>query len=178
MANADLLRAGAKYGQRNLLLHNVGGKFVDATDIAGAGFRPELVSRALAVGDIDNDGDVDILITNNGGAPNLLLNEAGSAANALVVRAIGGKSNRSAIGAKLTLTAGGHRQLREVQSGSSYLAQNDLRAHFGLGQTMRADRLEIRWPSGATETFANLAANQIITVQEGKGIVDRTPFVH
>ena len=112
-------------------------------DAAGPGFAPELVSRGLAAGDIDNDGDVDLLITNNGAAANLLLNEAGSAGNAIVVRAIGEKSNRSAIGARLTLTVGQRRQLREVQSGSSYLGQNDLRAHFGLGQAARADRLEI-----------------------------------
>jgi len=177
MANAAQLRAGAKYAQRNLLLRNTGDRFVDMGDAAGPGFAPELVSRGLATGDIDNDGDLDLLITNNGAAANLLLNEAGAAGNALVVRTIGEKSNRSGIGARLTATVGARRQLREVQSGSSYLGQNDLRVHFGLGQATRVDRLEIRWPSGATETVENLAANQVVTLREGKGVIGGVPFV-
>ena len=85
-------------------------------------------------------------------------------------------SNRSAIGTRLTLTTGGRRQVREVQSGSSYLAQNDLRAHFGLGLAERAERLEIRWPDGSTEVVENLAANHLFTVQQGKGIARRSPL--
>jgi hypothetical protein len=175
MANAAQVRAGAKYGQRNLLLRNTGQRFQDMKEQAGPGFSPEMVSRGLAAGDIDNDGDLDLLITNNSGRPNLLLNEGGTA-NAILVRLIGTKSNRSAIGTRLTLTADGHRQVREVQSGSSYLSQNDLRAHFGLGQSNRAERLEIRWPSGATELVENLPANHVITVREGQGVVSRVPF--
>ena len=178
MAHVAQFRAGGMFGQRNLLLHNVSGRYVDMKDAAGPGFAPELVSRTLVAGDIDNDGDLDLLITNNGGRANLLLNEGGNAGNALLVRAIGsGTSNRSAIGARLTLTMGQVRQMREVQSGSSYLGQNDLRVHFGLGQATRADRLEIRWPSGAVEMFDGVAANQILTIQEGRGIVARTPLV-
>jgi hypothetical protein len=177
MANAAQLRARARYAQRNLLFRNVGGRFVDATAAAGPGFAIELVSRALAAGDIDNDGDVDLLVTNNGAAANLLLNDGGSAANAIGVRLIGEKSNRSAIGARLGLTVGKQRQLREVQSGSSYLGQNDLKAHFGLGAAPRADRLEIRWPSGAHETVDNLAANLVFTIREGRGVTERTPFL-
>jgi hypothetical protein len=175
MANAGQLRAGARYAQRNLLLRNTGDRFVDMRDAAGPGFAPEMVSRGLAAGDIDNDGDVDLLITNNGAVANLLLNEGGGNGHAIAVRVIGEK-NRSAIGARLALTVGQRRQLREVQSGSSYLGQNDLRAHFGLGQASRADRLEITWPSGATETVAGLAANHVFTVREGKGVVSRVPF--
>jgi len=175
MANAPQVRAGAKYGQRNLLLRNTGERFQDLKENAGPGFSPELVSRGLAVGDIDNDGDLDLLITNNNGRPNLLLNEGGTA-NAILVRTIGTKSNRSAIGTRLTLVADGRRQIREVQSGSSYLAQNDLRAHFGLGTSTRVERLEIRWPSGATELVDNLPANHVITVREGQGVVSQVPF--
>ena len=97
-------------------------------------------------------------------------------ANAMLVRVIGTKSNRSGIGTRLTLTTGGRRQLREVQSGSSYLTQNDLRAHFGLGAANRSERLEIRWPSGAKEVVEDLPANQVITVREGEGVVGRMPF--
>jgi hypothetical protein len=175
MANAPRVRAGAKYGQRNLLLRNTGERFQDMKEQAGPGFSPEMVSRGLAAGDIDNDGDLDLLITNNNDRPNLLLNEGGRA-NAILVRTIGTKSNRSGIGTRLTLVADGLRQVREVQSGSSYLAQNDLRAHFGLGQSNRAERLEIRWPSGATELVENLPANHVITVREGQGVVSRVPF--
>ena len=175
MANAALVRA--TFAQRNLLLRQVDGRFQDMKDKAGPGFSIELVSRALAAGDIDNDGDLDLLVTNNGGPANVLLNEGGSVSgNALLVRAIGTKTNRSGIGARLTLTTGKRRQIREVQSGSSYLGQNDLRAHFGLGSMTRSDRLEIRWPTGTTEVIRDLPANQIVTVREGEGVVGRVPF--
>jgi len=175
MANAPRVRAGAKYGQRNLLLRNIGERFQDMKEQSGSGFSAEMVSRGLAAGDVDNDGDLDLLITNNNGTPNLLLNEGGRA-NAILVRTIGTKSNRSGIGTRLTLVTDGIRQVREIQSGSSYLAQNDLRAHFGLGQSNRAERLEIRWPSGGTELVENLPANHVITVREGQGVVSRVPF--
>jgi hypothetical protein len=195
MASAPRVRAGAKFAQRNLLLRNAGERFQNVTEQSGPGFAPEMVSRGLAAGDIDNDGDLDLLITNNNGRPNLLLNEGparrpvrrtlseggrGGAvaanANAILVRATGTSSNRSGIGTRLTLVADGHRQIREVQSGSSYLSQNDLRAHFGLGQSTRVERLEIRWPGGATEVLENLPANHVMTVREGKGVVSGVPF--
>jgi len=175
MTNAARVRAGARYAQRNLLLRNTGERFQDMKEQAGPGFSPEMVSRALAAGDIDNDGDLDLLITNNNDRPNLLLNEGGRA-NAILVRAIGTKSNRSGIGTRLTLTAAGRRQVRDVQSGSSYLTQNDLRAHFGLGQSSLVDRLDIRWPDGTTEVVENPPANHVITVREGKGVVSKVPF--
>jgi hypothetical protein len=186
MANVAQVRARGKLAQRKLLLRNIGERFVDVTKEAGPGFALEGIGRALAVGDIDNDGDLDLLVTNNGDRPNLLLNDGGNTGNALLVQAVGGStsltagttSNRSGIGTRLTLTAGGRRQVREVVSGTSYLAQNDLRAHFGLGRAERAERLEIRWPDGSTEIVENLAANQLLTVRQGKGIVSRAPLAH
>jgi hypothetical protein len=175
VANAGLMRAGGKYAQRNLLLRNAGGRFVNMKSEAGPGFAPEMVSRALATGDIDNDGDLDLLITNNGAAANLLLNDGGSG-NSLLVRVIGTKSNADGIGASLTLTTGERRQRRDVQSGSSYLSQNDLRVHFGLGGADRADRLEVRWPSGLTDLIENIPANHVVTVREGRGVVSRVPL--
>jgi hypothetical protein len=195
MANVSMLRGGGEFAQRNLLLRNGDGRFLDVTDQAGPGFAIELVSRALAAGDVDNDGDIDLLVTNNGAGVNLLLNDtvvrdaargdAGDgrnervgvgSVNAILIRAIGTKSNRSAIGTRLTLTTDGRRQMREVQSGSSYLTQNDLRVHFGLGVANRSERLEVRWPSGATEVLENLPANHIVTIREGEGIVGRERF--
>ena len=172
LAQAALVRTGGTFAQRNLLLRQVDGRFRDMKEEAGPGFGIELVSRALAAGDIDNDGDLDLLITNNGAGANLLLNERGSG-NAMLVRVT---TKRDAIGARLTLTTGGSRQVREVQSGSSYLGQNDLRAHFGLGQATRSEQLEIRWPSGATEVVKDLPANHVVTIREGEGVVARVPF--
>jgi hypothetical protein len=175
LANVARLRAGASYAQRNLLLRNSGGRFQDMKDQAGPGFLPEMVSRGLAAADIDNDGDLDLLVTNNNASPNLLLNEGGSG-NAVIVRALGTTGNRSAIGTRLVLTTGQRRQIRDIQSGSSYLAQNDLRAHFGLSEAKQSERLEVRWPGGMTEVVENLPANHIVTIREGKGIVSRVPF--
>ena len=176
MANVTKVRAGGKFAQRKLLLHNGSERFTDVTKTAGPGFAIEGVGRALASGDVDNDGDLDLLVTNNGERVNLLMNDGGNSANALLIQAIGTKSNRSALGTKLTLTAATRKQVREIQSGSSYLAQNDLRAHFGIGRATAAERLEVRWPDGSTEVIPNLAANQVVTIRQGKGLVNRTPF--
>jgi hypothetical protein len=175
LANVARLRAGANYAQPKLLLRNNGERFQDMKDQAGSGFGPEMVGRGLATADIDNDGDLDLLVTNNNAASNLLLNEGGRG-NAVIVRVIGTRGNRSAIGTHLDLLTGQRRQMREVQSGSSYLSQNDLRAHFGLGDAKQSERLEIRWPGGMIETVENLPANHVITIHEGKGIVSRVPF--
>jgi hypothetical protein len=170
------VRARGTLAQRKLLLRNAGERFVNATNDAGPGFALDGVGRGLAAGDVDNDGDLDLLVTNNGGRPNLLLNDGGNAGNAVLVRVAGTASNRTGIGTRLVLTTGGRRQVREIQSGSSYLAQGDLRAHFGLGAARRAERLEIRWPDGSNEVAENLEANQVVTVRQGSGIVDRVPL--
>jgi hypothetical protein len=130
----------------------------------------------LIGGDIDNDGDIDLVVTNNGGAAEILRNTGGSARNAVEVRVVGTRSNRDGLGARLTITAGGRTQVREIKSGSSYLGQNDLRAHVGLGEATRVDRIDVRWPAGQTESIRDVAANQIVTVTEGKGITSQSPF--
>jgi enediyne biosynthesis protein E4 len=174
--NAPMFRAGATHAQRKLLFRNIGSRrFADVTAGAGPGFAAEKVGRALAAGDIDNDGDLDLLVTNNGQSADLIRND-GEPGNAILVRLVGTRSNRDGIGARLRLTAGGRSQIREVKAGSSYLAQNDLRQHFGLAALNRADRLEVRWPAGRTDVIENVAANQIVTVREGDGIVAATPF--
>lgn len=175
--NASYFRPGASHAQRNLLFRNQGGgRMTEAGRSAGAGFAPEKVSRALATGDIDNDGDLDLLVTNNGQTADVLRNDGGNANNALLVRMIGTRSNRSAVGARVRVTAGSTTQVREVKAGSSYLAQNDLRVHVGVGRAARIDRLEIRWPAGEVEVVEDVPINHIVTIVEGKGITGRTPF--
>ena len=170
--NISLLRDQATYEQLNLLLRNDGsGKFTDVGRESGPGFALKKPSRALAVGDIDNDGDLDILIANVGQSADLLRNDGGNRLNSLVVRTIGTKSTRDGIGARLRLTVGGKILRRDVKAGSSYLAQNDPRVHFGMGKQPRAERLEILWPSGVVDVVLDISANQIITVQEGAGAV-------
>jgi hypothetical protein len=174
--NMKRLRESTTYEQLNLLLENDGsGKFRSVGSVSGPGFALKKASRALAVGDIDNDGDLDMLISNVGAAADLLRNDGGNRDNSLLVRTIGSKSNRDGIGARLKLFVAGKVLVREVKAGSSYLAQNDLRVHFGLGRTMLADRLEIRWPDGSVDRVENIQANQILTVVEGRGITDRHP---
>jgi hypothetical protein len=151
------------------------GRFADVSRGAGSGFAIEKVSRGLAAGDFDNDGDLDLLVTNNGQSADLLRN-VGVSGNALMVRTIGKQSNRDSVGAQLRLTMGTQTQKREVKAGSSYLGQNDQRQHFGLGAATRVDRLEVRWPSGSTDVVQNIEANQIITVREGDGIISARRF--
>ncbi len=175
--NASYFRDTARYAQRNLLLRNEGtGTFKEVGLASGPGFALEKVSRGLAVADIDNDGDLDLLITNNGQTADLLRNDGGNRNHSLLVRTIGTKSNRDGIGARLQFRVGAMTQVREVKAGSSYLGQNDMRVHFGLGQASYADRLEVHWPSGTVDVLEHLEANQMLTIREGEGIIRREPF--
>jgi enediyne biosynthesis protein E4 len=177
MDNAPQLRSGATHAQRNLLFRNLDfRRFAEVGLTAGPGFALERVSRGLFAADIDNDGDLDLLVTNNGQTADLLRNDGDSRHNSLLVRTIGTASNRDGIGARLRLTVGPRTIVREVTAGSSYLGQHDPRQHFGLGAATAADRLEVRWPSGATETLERLPANRIITIREGEGVVSSVPF--
>jgi hypothetical protein len=173
----EVLRAGSKYAQRPQLFRNSDGRrFVETGPLAGAPWQVERVGRGLAAGDVDNDGDLDLLLTTNGGPAVLLRNDGGNAQNALAVHIIGTASNRDGIGARLKLISGGRTQVREIRSGSSYLSQNDMRAHFGLGRAAQVERLEVRWPSGRTDVMTSLMSNQIVTVKEGEGVTGKEPF--
>ncbi len=161
------------YRGPRLVYRNDGkGRFDDVTDQAGAAVRLPLSSRGCACGDFDNDGDVDVLIMNMNDLPQLLRNDLASSpsTNWLSLRLVGTKSNRSAIGARVRVTCGDHVQTQELTSQSSYYSSNDPRMHFGLGSSEKIDRVEIRWPSGATETIANVVPNRFQVVAEGTGL--------
>lgn len=175
MDNAPIYRSGTTHAQRNLLFRNAGSKrFTEIGRTAGDGFALEKVSRGLVAGDIDNDGDLDLLVTNNGQTADLLRNDS-VRRNSVLIRAV--LSGREAVGARVRVTAGGRTQVRHVRAGSSYLGQNDQRLHFGLGEAAMVDRIEVTWPSGRVDVATGVMANHIVTIQEGRGIVGRVPFV-
>ena len=165
------------YRQPKLLYRNLGnGRFEDVSANAGPAIRVENLGRGCAFGDFDNDGDVDIIINNLDGPPTLLRNDGGNRQNAIAIKCVGTRSNRSAIGTRVTVTTGDHRQIDEVMSGSSYYSHSDLRLHFGLARAAAADVVEIAWPSGVKEALRDLPANHLFVVHESKGIVDRRRF--
>ena len=160
------------YAQRKILYRNLrNGRFDDITQQTGAALLEPQVSRGCAFGDFNNDGGLDILVNNLDAAPSLFRNGVGNKNNWILIQCLGTRSNRSAIGARVTVVAGGRSQIDEVMSGSSYYSQNDLRLHFGLGQAARVERIEIRWPSGETESLSDVAGNQVVRIREGEGIV-------
>ncbi|MGO9097175.1 MAG: CRTAC1 family protein [Bryobacteraceae bacterium] len=159
-----------------LLFRNLGdGRFEELIDQAGPAVGAPHASRGVAFGDFDNDGDVDILIMNQNEPPSLLRNDVTGDGHWLKVKLEGVKSNRSAIGARVTAHYGGKRQAQEVLAQSSYMSVSDRRLHFGLGAAESAD-LEIRWPNGNVESINKVAANRLVVVKEGAGIVRSVPF--
>lgn len=170
----DKLPANAGYREpSNLFLNQTDGTFCDASAQAGPALMQPRVSRGLAVGDLFNDGQMDAVIEDLDGAPVILRNQGISGRHWASFELAGTKSNRLAIGAKLKIAGGGMTQTEEIHSGGSYLSQNDLRVHFGLGDAKKIDLLEIRWPSGATDVIKDIPADQFYSVLEGKGIVSR-----
>jgi hypothetical protein len=155
------------YAQRDFLYENVGGgKFKEVGRQHGAYFSQAFVGRGMALADIDNDGDLDIVVSNSDQRAVLLRNDGGNSRHYLRLRLIGTRSNRDGIGAKVRVTAGGKSQVEELRSGTSYLSQNELVLHFGLGAATRAEKVEIRWPSGRKQLLNDVAANQTLTVKE------------
>jgi len=167
----------ANYASPPVIYRNIGnGKFENVGPRAGPGATQAHTSRGCAFGDYDNDGDVDVVVINMNEPPSLLRNDCTARHNWIKVKCIGVKSNRSAIGARVKVVTGNHTQIDEVMSGASYLSQNDFRLHFGLGRAKQADSIEVRWPSGLVERFQNIDANQLVYLEEGRGIVRKKTF--
>jgi enediyne biosynthesis protein E4 len=162
---------GGAYQEPRLLYHNNGnGTFTDVSASAGPGISAASSSRGLAVGDFWNDGRLSIVINNMNGKPSLLVNSVRSQNHWIGLKTVGTRSNRDGIGAKITVSAGKRKMIDEVRSGSSYISQNDLRMHFGLGSASKVDSVEIRWPSGLVERFEDLPVDAIHTLKEGSGV--------
>ena len=169
---ADQIPSSAKYRQPKLMqLNQRDGTFCDATDQSGPAVLEPRVSRGLAVGDLFNDGNMDLVVEDLVGKPMLLRNHGIPGNHWVSFELSGQKSNRMAIGARLKLVAGGMTQTEEIHSGGSYLSQSDTRVHFGLGTATTIDSLEIRWPSGKLETFNGLSGDKFYSILEGQGIV-------
>lgn len=168
----DQISSGARYKQGKLLFINNGdGSFCDASDQGGAALSELRVSRGAAFGDLDNDGHVDIVVGDLDNSPMILKNE-GEKSNHWITLELGAKQgNPLAIGARIKVTTGKVVQTEEIRSGSSYLSQNDLRIHFGLGGATKVDEMEIRWNSGKTEKISNITADKFYAILEGEGIV-------
>jgi len=180
MANGHVLdniqrySASVHYAEPKLMFRNLGhGAFKNVSDDLGRDFQLPRVSRGAAIGDFDNDGDLDILVNNNGERPQLLRNDGGNANHWLEILLIGTRSNRDGVGARVKVSAGDLVCVEQRKGGMSYQSAQDLRLHFGLGKHSLVDAVEILWPSGAVTKLAKITGDQIIAVEEGKGLVER-----
>jgi len=173
----DTLETGPRY-REPLLLHrnNRDGTFDEVSKESGLAALPLHSRRGAAFGDVFNNGNIDVLLLNVNEPPSLLKNMNASGYHRVLFKLVGTKSNRAAIGARVTIRSAGVRQFSEVRGGGSYLSQNDLRLHFGLGTAKKMESVEIRWPSGKVETLENVAADAIYTIVEGAGIRTTTPL--
>jgi hypothetical protein len=182
MANGHVLdniaryHADTQYAETKLMFRNNGrGIFENVSDLLGPDFQLPRVSRGAAVADFDNDGDLDILVNNNGQAPQLLRNDGGNTNHWLGLLLIGTKSNRDGVGARVKLSAGDLMLYDQRKGGMSYQSAQDPRLHFGLGPRSNVAAIEILWPSGNVTKLTNLKSDQIIAIKEGVGVVER-PF--
>lgn len=171
--NIDALDIGIPMKTPRVVYRNLrNGRFEDVSAVMGEGVNQRFSSRGCAFGDFDNDGDVDVLVLNLNDRPSLLRCDSGTGHHWLGVALEGTRGNRSAIGARVRVTAGGLSQIREVASGGSVMSQSDLRLHFGLGKTARIDSLEVTWPvTGTVERFSDVEPDRYITIREGAGLV-------
>jgi hypothetical protein len=164
--NVHLYRPTLTYAQKPLLYENLGGRFRDVTDQSGPALQIERVGRGLAVADFDNDGNLDVVISNLGQPPTLLRNQGVAGGSWLMIRARGKKSNAFGLGAKVRVETSENVQVREINNVASYLSSNDIRVHFGLGRAKTVQRIEVLWPSGAKQVLKDVAVNQILVIEE------------
>jgi len=170
------LASGAGYRQPGMLEINQGnGAFCDASNQAGPALTERRTGRGLAIGDLFNDGQLDVVIEDIDGAPAILRNRGVIGRHWVSLELKGTKSNRLAIGARIKLIAGGMTQTEQIRSGGSYLSQSDLRAHFGLGTANKVDSVEIHWPSGTIDLLKNLNSDKFYFVVEGTGVTTDRP---
>jgi hypothetical protein len=167
----QMRKSRVTYREPLLLFHNVGKSFQNVSAQSGTVFGREFSGRGMATGDFDNDGDLDVLVSNNGEAPVLLRNEGGNRNNWLGLQLVSRKSNPAAIGATITWQAGGIKRSRLNTAGGSYLSSHDPRELLGLGSATKVDSVEIHWPSGRLDKLTNLPINSYIKVVEGEGFV-------
>jgi hypothetical protein len=179
-----LYRLDTPFKTPRIVYRNMGnGKFKDVSAQMGPGVSERFASRGTAYGDYDNDGDVDVLVLNMNDPPSLLRNDGGNKNNWIKIKLLGTKCNRTAVGARVYVVTGDHRQMDEVHTGYSVMSQSDLRLHFGVGQATKIDLIEVKWPTlvrdkngkngeiPQIEKFTNLDVNQILTIKEGSGII-------
>jgi hypothetical protein len=170
----DSQHLGSNFREPRILYHNNGnGTFTDISAAAGPGITTVSSSRGLAIGDLWNDGRISAVVSNMNALPSLLVNDVRNGNHWIAFRTIGVKSNRDGIGAKITLKVGALALVDEVRSGSSFMSNNDMRVHFGLGASAKIDGVQVRWPSGLLEEFGNLSTDASHTLKEGSG----TPVV-
>jgi hypothetical protein len=173
--NVRMYHADTSYAEPKLMFRNLGkGTFENVSNLLGPDLQRPRVSRGVAVGDFDNDGDLDILISNNGEKPQLLRNDRSNNNHWLEIFLIGSKSNRDGVGARVSLCSGDFRAYDQRKGGMSYQSAQDPRLHFGLGKHTRVDKLEIIWPSRMVTRLSDIPCDQIITVKEGTGIIERS----
>jgi hypothetical protein len=166
----DSLQLGIEYSEPKLLYHNRGnGTFADVSQIAGPGITARTPARGLAVGDLWNDGRLSAVIVNRNAPPNLLVNQKTYPNHWIEIKTVGTRSNRSGIGARVSISTDLRQQTSEVRSGSSYISNSDMRVHFGLGAANQIRYVEIHWPSGLAERFRKVAVDSIVTLTEGWG---------
>ncbi len=167
----EVQAAKVKYREPFLMFDNVNGKYKNVSAQSGEVFRKDFPARGMSAGDYDNDGDVDILVINNGEAPVLMRNEGGNRNRWLGLNLVATRSNPGAVGAIITWTSGGVKRSRLKTNGGSYLSSHDPREILGIGQAAKIESLEIKWPSGKVDKLINLPVNTYVKVVEGEGIV-------
>ena len=164
------LETEAGYAQRKVVYRNLrNGRFQEVTERLGPPVTTPKAGRGAAFADLDNDGDLDIVVNNIHDTPDLFTLDSPADAHWLILKLVGTRSNRSAIGARVRLVTAAGRQVQEVRGGGSYYSQNDLRVHFGRGESTRIERLEIRWPNGLEEVWMDVGIDRIVTLKEGSG---------